>query len=42
MFPDQSGMAIEARYAPAEDDLTKITARSWRQATPPRRASKSA
>lgn len=25
MFPDQSGMAIEARYAPAEDDSTKIT-----------------
>jgi hypothetical protein len=25
MMPDQSGMAIEARYAPAEDDSTKIT-----------------
>ena len=25
MLPDQSGMAIEARYAPAEDDSTKIT-----------------
>lgn len=25
MFPDQSGMAIEARYTPAEDDSTKIT-----------------
>jgi len=25
MFADQSGMAIEARYAPAEDDSTKIT-----------------
>jgi len=25
MTPDQSGMAIEARYAPAEDDSTEIT-----------------
>lgn len=25
MMPDQSGMAIEARYAPAEDDSTKVT-----------------
>lgn len=25
MLPDQTGMAIEARYAPAEDDSTKIT-----------------
>ena len=25
MFRDQSGMAIEARYTPAEDDSTKIT-----------------
>ncbi len=25
MFPDQSGLAIEARYAPAEDDSTKVT-----------------
>ena len=25
MFPDQSGMAIEARYVPAEDDSTKVT-----------------
>lgn len=25
MFPDDSGLAIEARYAPAEDDSTKIT-----------------
>ena len=25
MFADQSGMAIEARYTPAEDDSTKIT-----------------
>lgn len=25
MFPDQSGLAIEARYTPAEDDSTKIT-----------------
>lgn len=24
-FPDQSGLAIEARYAPAEDDSTEIT-----------------
>ena len=25
MFPDQSGLAIEARYAPAEDDSTEVT-----------------
>lgn len=25
MMPDQSGMAIEARYSPAEDDSTKVT-----------------
>jgi hypothetical protein len=25
VFPDQSGLAIEARYTPAEDDSTKIT-----------------
>lgn len=25
MFPDQSGMAIEARYTPAEDDSTEVT-----------------
>jgi hypothetical protein len=25
MFPDQSGLAIEARYTPAEDESTKIT-----------------
>lgn len=25
MFPDQSGMAMEARYAPAEDDSTEVT-----------------
>jgi hypothetical protein len=25
MLPDQSGMAIEARYTPAEDDSTKVT-----------------
>jgi hypothetical protein len=25
MLPDQSGMAIEARYTPAEDETTKIT-----------------
>lgn len=25
MFPDQSGMAIEARYTPAEDDSTSIS-----------------
>ena len=25
MFPDQSGLAIEARYAPAEDESTEVT-----------------
>ena len=25
MFPDQSGLAIEARYTPAEDDSTEVT-----------------
>ena len=25
VFPDQSGLAIEARYAPAEDDSTEVT-----------------
>ena len=25
MFPDQTGMAIEARYKPAEDDSTEVT-----------------